>query len=45
MIKAGMELAGMPAGGVRPPLIPMAQDDREDLRALMARHDLLAEQR
>ncbi len=45
MIKAGMELAGMPAGGVRPPLIPMAQDDHEDLRALMARHDLLAEQR
>lgn len=41
MIKAAMELAGIPAGGVRPPLVPMNDGDKEDLRALMARHDLL----
>ena len=41
MIKAGMSLAGMDAGGVRPPLIPMEAADREDLRSLMARHGLL----
>ena len=41
MIKAGMELRGIPAGGVRPPLIPMDPADREDLRRLMARSGLL----
>lgn len=42
MIKAAMSLAGMDAGGVRPPLIPMSAPDREDLRSLMSRHGLLA---
>lgn len=44
MIKAGMALSGMDPGSVRPPLVPMAPDDREDLRALMARHGLLEAQ-
>lgn len=42
MIKTAMSLAGLPVGGVRPPLIPMSAPDREDLRALMGRHQLLA---
>lgn len=42
MIKTAMSLAGLPAGGVRPPLIPMAPTDRDDLRALMARNGLLS---
>ena len=43
MIKAGMSLAGFGAGSVRPPLVPMDPADKDDLRALMARHGLLAE--
>ncbi len=43
MIKTAMALAGLPAGGVRPPLVPMAQSDREDLRRLMSRHGMLAD--
>ncbi len=43
MIKTAMSLAGMHAGSVRPPLIPMDPSDKEDLRVLMARHGLLAE--
>ena len=43
MIKTAMELAGIKAGGVRPPLVEMVSADKEDLRSLMARHDLLAE--
>ena len=42
MIKTAMALAGMGAGSVRPPLTPMTAEDERDLRALMARHDLLA---
>ena len=42
MIKTGMELRGVPAGGVRPPLIPMDPADREDLRRLMVRTGLLS---
>ncbi len=42
MIKTAMCLAGMEAGSVRPPLIPMSPEDRQDLRSLMARHGLLA---
>ena len=42
MIKAGMELAGLAAGGVRPPLVGMAEADKDDLRALMEKHGLLA---
>ncbi len=41
MIKTAMSLAGIKAGSVRPPLVPMEPADKEDLRALMARHDLL----
>lgn len=41
MIKTGMELAGMPGGSVRPPLVPMAASDRVELERLMARHGLL----
>ena len=42
MIKTAMSLAGIPAGGVRPPLVAMDAADREDLRSLMERHGLLA---
>ncbi len=42
MIKAAMALAGMPVGGVRPPLVPMRAADHRDLEGLMARHGLLA---
>ncbi len=42
MIKTAMSLAGLPAGGVRPPLLPMEPADQDDLRALMARNGLLA---
>lgn len=42
MIKTAMSLAGIPAGSVRPPLVAMDAADREDLRALMERHGLLA---
>ena len=45
MIKAGMSLAGLDAGGVRPPLVAMRPADKEDLRRLMARHGLLARER
>ena len=41
MIKTAMSLAGMDAGGVRPPLVSMDPADMEDLRALMARQGLL----
>ena len=43
MIKTAMSLAGMNAGSVRPPLIPMDPADKEDLRVLMARHGLLVQ--
>ena len=42
MIKTAMSLAGIEAGSVRPPLVPMAPGDKEDLRKLMERHGLLA---
>ena len=42
MIKTAMSLAGIQAGSVRPPLVPMDPADRQDLRSLMARHGLLA---
>ncbi len=43
MIKTAMSLAGIEAGSVRPPLIPMDAVDKEDLRSLMARHGLLGQ--
>ena len=42
MIKAGMAMAGTPAGDVRPPLLSMDPGDLADLHKLMARHELLA---
>ena len=41
MIKTGMNLAGHPGGRVRPPLIEMDLEDREDLRAVMKGNGLL----
>ncbi len=41
MIKAGMELAGLQPGVVRPPLTPMVPGDRDDLRRLMERSGLV----
>ena len=41
MIKTGMNLAGHPGGRVRPPLIEMDPEDREDLRAVMKGNGLL----
>ena len=34
-MKAAMEIIGMPAGPVRPPLTPCSEQDLADLRALM----------
>ena len=43
MIKMGMTLAGLKGGRVRRPLIEMSPEDRDDLKALMARTGLIAE--
>lgn len=37
IIKAGMSLMGRPAGSVRPPLVELSAEEREQLRVLMAR--------
>lgn len=42
MIMTAMSLAGLPVGGVRPPLNPMEPAGRDDLRKLMARNGLLS---
>lgn len=34
-VKEGMEILGMPAGPVRPPLVPCRAKDREELRQIM----------
>ena len=34
-VKEGMEMLGLPAGPVRPPLMPCRPKDKEDLRAVM----------
>jgi 5-dehydro-4-deoxyglucarate dehydratase len=36
LIKAGVELAGYPAGGVRPPLTEVAPEHREELAGILA---------
>ena len=36
LIKAGVELAGYPTGGVRPPLTAVAQEHREELARILA---------
>jgi 5-dehydro-4-deoxyglucarate dehydratase len=41
VIKEAMNLCGMRAGPVRPPLAPLPDADREELRAILARLDLL----
>jgi 5-dehydro-4-deoxyglucarate dehydratase len=40
MIKAAMDLAGLKGGSVRPPLIDLSPEDRQDLEALMTRTGL-----
>ncbi len=45
MIKAGMDLAGLKGGKVRPPLIELSAEDRRDLDAVMARTGLLSARR
>ena len=42
MMKTAMFVAGLPVGGVRPPLIPMEPADRDELRKLMVRNGLLS---
>ena len=41
VIKEAMNLCGFPAGPVRPPLAPMLESDRADLRAVLNKLDLL----
>ncbi len=41
VIKEAMNLCGMRAGPVRPPLAPLPDADREELRVILARLDLL----
>jgi len=36
LIKAGVELAGYPSGGVRPPLTPVTPEHREELARILA---------
>jgi 5-dehydro-4-deoxyglucarate dehydratase len=36
LIKAGVELAGYPTGGLRPPLTPVAPEHREELARILA---------
>ncbi len=43
LVKAGLEIAGYPAGPVRPPLVELSLDDRRDLTALIARAGSLAD--
>ena len=42
VVKEAMNLLGLPGGAVRPPLTPVAPEDREDLRRLLRRLGLLA---
>lgn len=37
VVKAALELLGRPAGPVRPPLLPLTADEREELRAIVSR--------
>jgi 4-hydroxy-tetrahydrodipicolinate synthase len=41
-VKAALELAGHPVGGLRLPLVEADEDEREQLRAVLDRHGLLA---
>jgi 4-hydroxy-tetrahydrodipicolinate synthase len=41
-VKAALELAGQPVGGLRLPLVEADEDERADIRAVLERHGLLA---
>jgi 4-hydroxy-tetrahydrodipicolinate synthase len=41
-VKAALELAGHPAGGLRLPLVEADEDERAHIRAVLERHGLLA---
>jgi 4-hydroxy-tetrahydrodipicolinate synthase len=41
-VKAALELTGHPVGGLRLPLVEADEDEREQLRAVLERHGLLA---
>ncbi|MCW3002012.1 MAG: dapA [Conexibacter sp.] len=41
-VKAALELAGHPVGGLRLPLVEADEDEREQIRAVLERHGLLA---
>ena len=41
VVKEAMNMLGLPGGGVRSPLVPMADEDREELRRALAAFGLL----
>ncbi len=41
-VKAALELAGHPVGGLRLPLVEADEDERAEIRAVLERHGLLA---
>ena len=41
-VKAALELAGHPVGGLRLPLVEADEDERAQIRAVLERHGLLA---
>jgi 4-hydroxy-tetrahydrodipicolinate synthase len=41
-VKAALELAGHPVGGLRLPLVEADEDERAEIRAVLQRHGLLA---
>ena len=41
-VKAALELAGHPVGGLRLPLVEADEDERAQIRAVLERHELLA---
>jgi dihydrodipicolinate synthase/N-acetylneuraminate lyase len=45
IIKEGMNLCGMNAGPVRPPLAPLPESDRQELRTILERIGVLTEKR
>jgi 5-dehydro-4-deoxyglucarate dehydratase len=43
VVKEAMNLLGLPGGTVRPPLVPVAREDRDELRRVLIRLELLQE--
>ena len=41
VVKEAMNMLGLPGGAVRSPLVPLAREDREELRAVLSALDLL----